>query len=73
LFERDTAAETVASSPACDGLVVFVLLKANTPRESVQLQNGLAWLMANQNKSEGSWPATSPNARRDRPRMSADS
>jgi len=47
------------------GLVAFVLMKADTPRENVQLQRGLSWLMANQNKTEGSWPAYSLNTRRD--------
>jgi hypothetical protein len=47
------------------GLVVFVLLKADTPRTNVQLQDGLSWLRANQNKTDGSWPAFSQNTRRD--------
>jgi squalene-hopene/tetraprenyl-beta-curcumene cyclase len=47
------------------GLVVFVLLEASTARENVQLQKGLSWLTANQNKTDGSWPACSLNARRD--------
>jgi squalene-hopene/tetraprenyl-beta-curcumene cyclase len=47
------------------GLVTFVLLKAGIPRANVQLQKALAWLAANQNKSDGSWPASSLNTRRD--------
>jgi squalene-hopene/tetraprenyl-beta-curcumene cyclase len=47
------------------GLVAFVLLKGNTPRENVQLQRGLSWLVRNQNTSEGSWPGYSLNTRRD--------
>jgi squalene-hopene/tetraprenyl-beta-curcumene cyclase len=47
------------------GLVAFVLLKGNTPRENVQLQRGLSWLARNQNTSEGSWPGYSLNTRRD--------
>ena len=62
---RHERARMESSDGYATGLVVFVLLKANTPRTNVQLQNGLAWLMASQNKTEGSWPATSPNARRD--------
>jgi squalene-hopene/tetraprenyl-beta-curcumene cyclase len=47
------------------GLVAFVLLEADTPREHVQLQKGLSWLARNQNKAEGFWPAYSLNKRRD--------
>jgi hypothetical protein len=47
------------------GLVAFVLLKRNIPRENVQLQRGLSWLVGNQNKPEGFWPASSLNTQRD--------
>jgi squalene-hopene/tetraprenyl-beta-curcumene cyclase len=47
------------------GLVVFALLKAGTPRDNAQLERGLSWLAENQNKSEGVWPASSLNKRRD--------
>jgi hypothetical protein len=47
------------------GLVTFVLLQGNIPRENVHLQKGLSWLVRNQNKAEGSWPGYSLNKRRD--------
>jgi squalene-hopene/tetraprenyl-beta-curcumene cyclase len=59
-----TLAETKSDGYAT-GLVTFALLKGGTPRENVQLRRGLTWLMRNQNKAEGSWPAYSPNAQRD--------
>src|SRR6185295_3367462 len=59
-----TLAETRSDGYAT-GLVTFALLKADTPRENVQIQKGLTWLVRNQNKADGSWPASSPNTRRD--------
>jgi squalene-hopene/tetraprenyl-beta-curcumene cyclase len=43
------------------GLIVFALEQAGLPRENVQLQRGLAWLVRNQNTSEGRWPGYSLN------------
>jgi hypothetical protein len=59
-----TLVETKSDGGAT-GLVAFVLLETDMPRENVQLQKGLSWLVANQNPAEGSWPASSLNKRRD--------
>ena len=43
------------------GLITFALQQAGTPRENAQEQQGLAWLAANQNKTEGFWRSYSLN------------
>jgi squalene-hopene/tetraprenyl-beta-curcumene cyclase len=62
---RSTAHAWSQSDAYATGLVAFVLLQINTPRDNEQLQKGLSWLMRNQNKTEGFWPAYSLNTRRD--------
>jgi squalene-hopene/tetraprenyl-beta-curcumene cyclase len=47
------------------GLITFALEQAGLPRANVQVKQGLAWLVANQNKTEGLWPAYSLNRQRD--------
>src|SRR2546427_4331107 len=46
------------------GLVSFVLQRAGLSTRS-ELKQALAWLVKNQNKAEGLWPATSLNKERD--------
>jgi squalene-hopene/tetraprenyl-beta-curcumene cyclase len=46
------------------GLITFVLEQAG-PRENVNLKQGLQWLVRNQNKTTGLWPAYSLNRRSD--------
>ena len=46
------------------GLVVFVLHQVGIAGDNVQLARGLDWLEANQDKTDGSWPAYSLNKRR---------
>src|ERR1700676_23249 len=43
------------------GFITFVLLQADVPRKHAQVKQGLAWLAANQSKTEGFWPAYSLN------------
>jgi len=43
------------------GFITFVLQQAGIPREDAQVQHGLAWLAANQNKMEGFWLSYSLN------------
>jgi hypothetical protein len=47
------------------GLAVLALQQAGFPRENVYLQRGLAWLVRNQNRSEGGWRGYSLNKRPD--------
>jgi squalene-hopene/tetraprenyl-beta-curcumene cyclase len=47
------------------GVVTFTLQLTDTPPETVELKQGLSWLVRNQNKAEGLWPAYSLNTRRD--------
>ncbi len=55
----------VKSDGYATGLVTFALEQAGLRRENVRVKQGLAWLVANQNKAEGLWPAYSLNRERD--------
>jgi hypothetical protein len=46
------------------GLIALVLQEAGVSRQEVRLQRGLAWLVHNQNQSDGGWPGYSLNNRR---------
>jgi squalene-hopene/tetraprenyl-beta-curcumene cyclase len=47
------------------GVVTFVLQQAGVARDQPQLSRGLAWLVQNQDKTEGRWLAYSLNKQRD--------
>lgn len=60
----DTPLETVSDGYAT-GLITLALLDAGVPRTQQQVKRGLEWLSANQQKTDGFWPAYSINKRRD--------
>jgi squalene-hopene/tetraprenyl-beta-curcumene cyclase len=60
----DTPLETKSDGYAT-GVVTFVLQQAGVMGDQTQLNRGLAWLMLNQNKTEGRWLAYSLNKQRD--------
>jgi hypothetical protein len=46
-------------------VVTYVLQQAGVTRDQPQVKRGLAWLMLNQDKTEGRWLAYSVNKKRD--------
>ncbi len=60
----DTPLETRSDGYAT-GVVTFVLQQAGVMRDQPPLKRGLAWLMLNQDKTEGRWLAYSLNKQRD--------
>jgi squalene-hopene/tetraprenyl-beta-curcumene cyclase len=58
---NDGTSQEMKSDGYATGLITFALQKAGVPREDSQEKHGLAWLAANQNKTEGFWPSYSLN------------
>jgi squalene-hopene/tetraprenyl-beta-curcumene cyclase len=62
---NDQAPAETRSDGYATAMVALVLFETSTPRDNVQLRQGLAWLARHQNTADGSWPSSSLNARRD--------
>lgn len=58
---HDGTPQEALSDGYATGLITFALQQAGISREDAQLQHGLAWLTANQNRTEGFWMAYSLN------------
>jgi squalene-hopene/tetraprenyl-beta-curcumene cyclase len=57
----DGTSQETASDGYATGLITFVLQQTGMSYENAKLKRGLAWLTANQDKTEGSWPGYSLN------------
>jgi squalene-hopene/tetraprenyl-beta-curcumene cyclase len=57
----DGTSQETTSDGYATGLITFVLQRAGISSENAKLKRGLAWLTANQDKTEGSWAAYSLN------------
>jgi squalene-hopene/tetraprenyl-beta-curcumene cyclase len=58
---HDGTPQETASDGYATGLITFVLQQSGMSYENAKLKRGLTWLMANQDRTEGSWPAYSLN------------
>lgn len=58
---HDGTPQETKSDGFATALIVLVLEQPGTPREKPSLDRARAWLLANQNKADGSWPAYSLN------------
>jgi len=58
---EDGTPQEAKSDGYATGLITFALQESGVSLENAQLKRGLAWLTANQDKTEGSWRASSLN------------
>jgi squalene-hopene/tetraprenyl-beta-curcumene cyclase len=63
-IREDGTSQERRSDGYATGLIVLVLQQAGVPRDSAPVKQGIAWLMSNQNATEGFWPGYSLNKRR---------
>jgi squalene-hopene/tetraprenyl-beta-curcumene cyclase len=61
----DGTSQATTSDGYATGLITLVLQRAGISPENAKLQRGLAWLTANQDRTEGSWAADSLNKSRE--------
>ena len=57
----DGTAQETRSDGYSTGLITFALQQAGVSRDSTELKRAVAWLLTNQDKSEGYWPSYSLN------------
>ena len=57
----DGTPEETTSDGYATGLITFVLQQVGFSPENAKVKRGLAWLIASQDKTDGSWPAYSLN------------
>jgi hypothetical protein len=62
---HDDSPFSTRSDGYATGLAVLALEESGVSTSSPELARGLAWLRANQDKTEGPWPAWSVNVKRD--------
>jgi len=62
---RDNTPLETKSDGYATGVVTYVLQQAGVTRDQPPVKRGLAWLMLNQDKTEGRWLAYSLNKKRD--------
>ena len=64
-YLRDGSPRVTESDGYATGMIAFVLLRTGAAPEHPGLRRALAWLSANQEAVDGSWPAHSLNKHRD--------
>jgi len=57
----DGTSQETKSDGYATGLITFILQQAGISPDNAKVKRGLAWLTANQDSTEGSWPAYSLN------------